>query len=243
MIPKVIHYCWFGGKPLPKSAKKCIASWKKFMPDYEVKEWNESNFDVHVIPYTHDAYVNGNYVFVSDYARFWILHHEGGVYFDTDVEVVHDITSLVEHGAFMGWEQADILNQHHVNPGLGLSAPKDYSLFKEVLDRFEDIPFFFEGKRNPYGMMPLMTDLMTEKGLEMNGKLQVIENLTIYPWDYLCPMNSLTGKITLTKNSYSIHRYTMLWMSKRMQWRMKVMRVIRRFLGNSYCELRRYFGK
>lgn len=95
MIPKIIHYCWFGGKEKPESAQKCIRSWKKFFPDYEIKEWNESNFDVNMIPYTKAAYEAKKYAFVSDFARFWVLYHYGGVYFDTDVEVIRNMDDLL----------------------------------------------------------------------------------------------------------------------------------------------------
>ena len=102
MIPKIIHYCWFGHNPLPESAKKCIESWKKYLPGYEIKEWNESNFNVNAIPYTEEAYRLKKYAFVSDYARFWILYHYGGLYFDTDVEVIKRMDDIIERGAFMG---------------------------------------------------------------------------------------------------------------------------------------------
>ena len=105
-IPKVIHYCWFGRNPLPKMAVKCIASWRKFLPDYEIKEWNEDNFDVNIIPYTKDAYADGKYAFVSDFARFWILYRYGGVYFDTDVEVIKPMDDIIGRGPFMGLEIA-----------------------------------------------------------------------------------------------------------------------------------------
>ena len=104
MIPKVIHYCWFGRNPLPPLAVKCIESWKKFLPGYEIKEWNEDNFDVNIIPYIQEAYEARKYAFVSDYARFYILYHHGGIYFDTDVEVIKSIDDIIERGAFMGCE-------------------------------------------------------------------------------------------------------------------------------------------
>ena len=134
MIPKVIHYCWFGGKPLPKSAKKCIASWKKFMPDYEVKEWNESNFDIDLIPYTREAYNDNKYAFVSDVARFWLLYHEGGMYFDTDVEVITPMDGFISQGAFLGWEKPSAVGLYNVNPGLGMAAPKGLPFYQEMLD-------------------------------------------------------------------------------------------------------------
>ena len=95
MIPKIIHYCWFGGKPLPASAKKCIDSWKRFFPQYIIKQWDESNFDVNSIPYTKEAYERGKYAFVSDYARFVVIAKEGGIYFDTDVEVIKDMSDII----------------------------------------------------------------------------------------------------------------------------------------------------
>ena len=124
MIPKVIHYCWFGRNPLPPFAVKCIESWKKFLPGYEIKEWNEDNFDVNIIPYTQEAYEARKYAFVSDYARFYILYHHGGIYFDTDVEVIKSIDDIIERGAFMGCENeakpgATALA---VAPGLGLGC-------------------------------------------------------------------------------------------------------------------------
>ena len=124
MIPKIIHYCWFGRGPLPELAQKCIASWKKYLPDYEIKEWNEDNFDVNIIPYTAEAYKAKKYAFVSDYARFWILYKFGGIYFDTDVEVIRPIDDIVERGNFMGFETDpsltnDDASKASVAPGLG----------------------------------------------------------------------------------------------------------------------------
>ena len=104
MIPKVVHYCWFGGNQLPDDAKKCIESWRKFFPEYEIKEWNECNFDVNCCDYVKEAYAAKKWAFVSDYARFWILYHEGGLYFDTDVEVIKDMSDIIAKGAFMGCE-------------------------------------------------------------------------------------------------------------------------------------------
>lgn len=107
MIPKIIHYCWFGRNPLPLLAVKCIESWKRYFPDYEIREWNEDNFNVNMIPYTREAYEAKKYAFVSDYARFYILYYYGGLYFDTDVEVIKPMNDIIERGAFMGCERAE----------------------------------------------------------------------------------------------------------------------------------------
>ena len=231
MIPKTIHYCWFGGKPKPKSVLRCIDSWKKYCSDFEIKEWNEENFDVNRIPYTHDAYQAGKYAFVSDVARFGVLYHEGGVYFDTDVEVIRSIDTLIERGPFMGWERADSFGNIYVAPGLGLAAPKGFPLYQEILDGFAKLSYYLEdGQFNPYTMIPMVTDILKGKGLKINGNLQIIDGLTIYPADFFCPMDSLTGKITKTENTYTIHHYSMSWLPKQIQWRVKFMRRIRKFV-------------
>lgn len=152
MIPKVIHYCWFGRNPLPSLAVKCIESWKKYFPDYEIKEWNENNFNVNIITYTQEAYERKKYAFVSDYARFWILYHYGGLYFDTDVEVIKPMNDIIVKGPFMGCEK-DVDKQEStvssaipslglgVNPGLGLGVGPGLELYGELLRLYDGLHF------------------------------------------------------------------------------------------------------
>ena len=140
MIPKIIHYCWFGGNPLSELAQKCISSWKKYFPEYEIKEWNESNFNLQCCDYVKEAYEAKKWAFVSDYARFWILYHEGGLYFDTDVEVIKPIDDIINNGAFMGCERTGNYGLG-VNPGLGIGADPGISLYKEILDDYEKSHF------------------------------------------------------------------------------------------------------
>lgn len=231
MIPKIIHYCWFGRNPLPSSAKRCIASWKKYLPDYEIKEWNEDNFDVNSIPYTRDAYAAKKYAFVSDYARFWVLYHYGGVYFDTDVEVIRPMDEFIAKGPFMGWEKPGSTGVYSIAPGLGLAANKEQPLYQEILHGFEPLNFYDEnGERNNYSMIPLVTDLLTQKGLKKDGSMQVIDDVILYPSEYLCPMEYFTGKVTITDNTYTIHWYSMTWLPKTAIWKFKLMRLVRRFL-------------
>jgi len=232
MIPKIIHYCWFGRNPLPASAQKCIDSWKKYFPDYEIKEWNEDNFDVNRIPYSRDAYAAKKFAFVSDYARFWILYYMGGVYFDIDVEVIHPMDDLIEKGPYMGWEKPDMSGRYTINPGLGLAMPQTMPLCKEILNGFEQMNFYKEdGTISSFTMIRMITDMLKEKGLAIDGTLQEIDGATIYPSDYFCPMNSLTGKTTITENTRSIHRYQMSWFDKKDQNRLKVTRFVRRVLA------------
>lgn len=231
MIPKVIHYCWFGRNPLPKSAKKCISSWKKFYPDYEIKEWNEDNFDVNIIPYTHDAYEAKKYAFVSDYARFWILYHYGGLYFDTDVEVIRPIDDLIERGAFMGWETTD--KNASINPGLGLCAPQGLSIYGEILDYYKTkMKFYLEdGTRSSYTMIPMVSELLEKYGLIRDGSEQEVQGITVYPIDYFNPYNYLIGELNLTSNTRSIHWYSMSWYTWKQKARLFLSMYVRRIIS------------
>ncbi len=213
-IPKIIHYCWFGRNPLPESAIKCINSWKKFFPDYKIKEWNEDNFDVNIIPYTHDAYEAKKYAFVSDYARFWILYHEGGVYFDTDVEVIKPFDDIIKKGAFMGLESNghDQYIKLSINPGLGLGACAKLDIYREILNHFHQMSFYNEDHTfNNYSMIPMVTELFLKEGLKAIGNVELIRGIYIYPQDYFNPFDDLTGKLNITIRTHSIHWYSKSW--------------------------------
>lgn len=214
MIPKIIHYCWFGRNPLPKSAQKCIASWRKYLPDYEIKEWNEDNFDVNVIPYTQQAYAAKKYAFVSDYARFWILYNEGGLYFDTDVEVVANMDAIIAKGAFMGIEQgASLEGRPMVNPGLGLGVELGHPFFRSMLDVYSHIEYIkADGSLDDATIVTYTTKELYANGMKPSDDIQEVNGIWIYPADYFCPMDSTTGITKLTTNSVSIHHYDCSWM-------------------------------
>ena len=213
MIPKIIHYCWFGGNPLPPLAEKCIASWKKFLPDYEIKEWNEQNFDVNIIPYTAEAYQAKKYAFVSDYARFWILYHYGGLYFDTDVEVIKPMGSIIAKGAFMGCEQ-DVKpgKELTVNPGLGLAVEPRHELYKAILKEYDSFHFLNEdGSNNDKTVVEYVTEILKRHGLKNMPGIQQIEGVKIYPSEYFCPRDTVTKRLHITNNTYTIHHYMASW--------------------------------
>ena len=215
-IPKIIHYCWFGGNPLPPFALKCIASWKTYFPDYEIKQWDESNFDVNIIPYTAQAYQNKKYAFVSDYARFYILYKWGGIYFDTDVEVIRPMDDIIAAGPFMGCEEefkaGATPNMLGVAPGLGLGVNPGLGLLKEILHLYAGLSFFKEnGELNTKTVVEYTTDLLSTKGLKNTAGIQTVAGVRIYPKDYFCPINYHTGKKTITSNTYSIHHYAASW--------------------------------
>lgn len=228
MIPKVIHYCWFGRNPLPPLAIKCIDSWKKYLPDYEIKEWNEDNFDVNIIPYTAQAYQAKKYAFVSDYARFWILYKYGGIYFDTDVEVIKPIDDIVCNGAFMGIEK-DYKYGITVNPGLGLGIEANHSLFKEFLDTYSTKSFTDEsGNMNMQTIVVYTTEILFKHGLSNVPDIQTIKGIKIYPSEYFCPRNIVTKRFHITENTRTIHHYAASWCDK--NWKKRIIRRIRFFI-------------
>lgn len=210
MIPKIIHYCWFGRNPLPELALKCIESWKKYLPDYEIKEWNEDNYEVHKIPYISQAYDAKKYAFVSDYARFDILYQYGGIYFDTDVEVIKDLTPIIEAGAFMGVERAGALAA-----GLGIASPAAMEIFKEVLDSYNNEHFVNnDGSLNLKTVVTRVSDIFKKYGFTHEEKIQEVKGYKIYPTEYFCPKSVQTGILKITDNSYTIHHYDGSWQAK-----------------------------
>lgn len=229
MIPKVIHYCWFGGKPLPCSAKKYIASWKRYFPDYEIKEWNESNFDVNSIPYTKEAYEAKKYAFVSDYARFKILYEEGGLYFDTDVEIIKTIDDLIARGAFMGCErEAKEATVPTVAPGLGLGVNPGLGLYKELLDMYSSLHFKnADGSLNLKTVVDYTTETLVKHGLTNDNAIQYVAGVYIYPKEYFCPIDYFTRKCEITDKTRSIHHYAESWVSNRV----KIYEFCNRLLG------------
>lgn len=227
MIPKVIHYCWFGRNPLPESALKCIESWKKYLPDYEIKEWNEDNFDVNIIPYTAEAYKLKKYAFVSDYARFWILYKYGGLYFDTDVEVIKPMDDIIARGPFMGCENnaqpgatpKNIgLNSGlglGVNPGLGLGVHPGLELYGEILDLYKTLHFLNpNGTYNKKTVVNYTTETLCNHGLINSNKIQECLGVYIYPKEYFCPKDFTTNKLKLTDKSVCIHHFEGSWLSE-----------------------------
>lgn len=216
-IPKVIHYCWFGGNPLPKLAEKCIASWRSYFPDYEIKEWNESNFDVNMIRYTSEAYKNGKYAFVSDFARFWILYQYGGLYFDTDVEVIRSMDDIVESGPFMGCEKdANETGRYpDVNPGVGLGMSRGHPIIKELLEAYKKLSFTEENITGNYKtVVDYTSELLAKHGLTDADGIQVVESIRIYPKEYFNPLEHI-NQLHITDNTRSIHYFAGTWVSRK----------------------------
>lgn len=214
LIPKIIHYCWFGGAPKPKSVQRCINSWKKYCPDFVIREWTEKDVDITQNEYTRQAYEAKAWGFVPDYLRLWIIYNYGGIYLDTDVQVVRDLSPLLEHKAFAGFE-ADSF----VALGLGFGAEQGNPFLYEHMQLYEELRFLNEdGRENRTPAPQYTTRLLRGYGLkDDNGETQVVAGVTIFPREFFCPKDFYTGRIMLTENTFSIHQHDASWFSPEAQ--------------------------
>ena len=228
MIPKTIHYCWFGKNEKPESAKKCIASWKIFCPDYQIQEWNEDNVDLNSCPqYIRDAYSAKKYAYVSDYIRLKALYTHGGFYMDTDVELLKSLDPFCADSAVIGFE-----NDRFVNSGQMLAAEAAHPVLQEMMERYSHISFFKpDGSMFLLGCPHVNTEVLCDHGLVKNGKEQTVGDVHVYPADWFNPLDSTTGLLRKTENTVSVHWYSMSWISPMKRLRVKIMRVVRRFLS------------
>lgn len=206
MIPKIIHYCWFGDKEIPEQLKKYMASWKKYCPDYELKLWNEENFDINSNQYVKEAYENKKYAFVTDYVRLFALYNYGGIYMDTDVEILKPLDELLVHKAFTGFE-----SEGFVPTGI-LASEKNVPVFKELLDDYQTRHFVNDdGTFDMTTNTKTITQILFSKGMKMNNTYQEFCDITIYPSDYFCPIDWKTKKKNITENTYVIHWFAGSW--------------------------------
>lgn len=233
-IPKVIHYCWFGGNELGEKELACIESWKRYLPDYEIKRWDESNFDINCCLYVKEAYEAKKWAFVSDYARFQILYDCGGVYFDTDVELIKPIDDILCSGPFMGLESdcllrnGDKINQlPRVNPGLGLAASAGMPFYASVIESYRHSRFISPGMGyDETTIVDRVTNLLYQYGLENKPGIQMVAGIHIYPAEYYCPMEFDSGELTITNNTRSIHWFGATWLSTSQKVELKMRRVL-----------------
>lgn len=221
-IPKVIHYCWFGNGKMPPLAEKCIASWKKHCPDYEIVCHNEDNFDISENRYAGEAYAAGKWAFVSDYVRLKVLYEEGGIYLDTDVEIIKPLDDLIKENGYMGFDDAGI-----VSTGLGFACEKHNELVGCLLADYADISFVRPD--GSYDLTPCPdrnSEALKRLGMDFNVKDQIFMGIHMLPEDYLCPLKYYTGKKTITENTYSIHHFCASWTSATAKRTLLVKRII-----------------
>ena len=224
MIPKIIHYCWFGGKPLHRKMKQYIQSWKTYCPDYKICRWDETNFDVNAWLYTRQAYQAQKFAFVSDVARLWVLVNQGGIYMDTDVEVVQSLDAILSYQAVVSFEDGK-----EVSAGL-MACEKGFPLFNELLQSYEHRSFL-RGD-NTYDLIPNVKDLTQacEKwGFIHNNTQQTKKGLTLLPRDYFSPKDYETGLVYRTPRTLAVHHMRGSWL--KVPLRVKIYWLLYSFLG------------
>ena len=228
MIPKKIHYCWFGRNPLPELAQKCIASWKQYCPDYEIIEWNEDNFDIHCNSYVEEAYEAKKWAFISDVARLYALVNYGGIYMDTDVEVLKPLDSLLNFEAVSGFE-----SNSQIQTGL-MASCKGQKMFVELLHEYDTIHF-----KQKDGSLDLTTNVVritnacSKYGFVANNKQQTVNGFTFLPSDYLCPKNNITSELHITPNTIVIHHFDGSWLSPEKKYQYSIQKKFARHLPKS----------
>lgn len=230
LIPKTIHYCWFGKKPIPDKNKKWMESWSKYCPDYEIVLWNEDNYDITKNAYMLEAYKNGKWGFVPDYARLDIIYNYGGIYLDTDVELINNLDDLLYQSGFAGFESND-----YVALGLGFGAKQGLPIIKEFRDMYDDVHFInVKGEMNLTASPVYQTRLLEGKGLLKNGEFQIIDDLTIYPEKMFSGKSSSTLRIRLNTYTKSIHHYDGSWLDgQSKEWNLRYEKEIQSFLHTS----------
>ena len=209
MIPKRIHYCWFGGNPLSELAQKCIESWKKYCPDYEIIEWNESNFDVTEHPFTKSAYEAKAWAFVSDYARLKVVYENGGFYLDTDVELLKSLDSLCENKCYFGIEQAG----NFVATGLGFGGEKNHEVILEMLAEYDDIIFSSE-KIKEMTCPVLNTEVLKKRGFVNEDKCQILDDIVVFSAKFFDPVVPRIKQKLLCDETFSVHHYAASWIQE-----------------------------
>lgn len=282
MIPKIIHFCWFGGNPLPSLALECIASWRKYLPDYKIWMWSESSpspsegkemiadrimrFDVNSIPYTAEAYKQKKYAFVSDYCRFVAMYEYGGIYFDTDVEVIKPMDDIIAHGNFMGFEVDPDGNNtpgryaprycFDVALGLGFGMAVKQPFMKIMLDYYQNLKFELPPADITWykTIVAYTTEQLCKHGLENKKGIQEItiggnhsssSKITVYPHEYFAPINVITGRLHITDNTHTIHRYMGSWNNGKRSWKFIIRAIIPSwiFYLNNRIKRRKYSTK
>lgn len=207
MIPKIINYCWFGKGEKSIFIENCISSWRKFCPDYEIIEWNETNFDFEQHPYSTMAYQNKMWAFVSDYARLKIIYENGGIYLDTDVELIKNLDHIIENPFFCGFELEKI-----INTGIGFGAEKNSFLTKKMLEEYKDVEFINrDGTLNKTPCTYYNSNALKREGVLLNNSFQKTSDFTIYPTEFFSPKSYETGVVKITENTVSIHHFDSSW--------------------------------
>lgn len=245
MIKKVINYCWFGGNPLSDTIIKNIDSWKKYCPEYKIIQWNENNFDVSKYLFTQEAYDKKKWAFVSDVARLDIIYHNGGIYLDTDVELISSLDSVLQNNCFLARE-----DKYSIGTGLGFGAEIQNKFILENLQEYKNKHFInSDGTLNQILCVDVTTNLLATHGFKPSNNVEVNNGITIYPRDYFCPIRIGSGKIVINENTLSIHHYDASWkIENNASWKQRfipVKKVLKYYIDTfcgygTYNSLKRY---
>jgi hypothetical protein len=234
-IPKLIHYCWFGGKGKPKVVKTCIATWKQVLSDYEIIEWNEKNFNLNCNTYVQEAYNAGKFAFVSDYVRVYALYNFGGIYLDTDVEVFKKFDDLLHHETFWGFEQGNYIATSTIG------AAKGNELIKKFLDSYNNKSFIKEdGSYNQLTNVAIISDILKEQGVRLNGNFQEIKGRSIfYPQTFFSPYDYINCRKLITKDTYAMHHFYKSWLSPKAKVKSNIKYGLSKIIGGNNIALLR----
>ncbi|HWJ78055.1 MAG TPA: capsular polysaccharide synthesis protein [Niallia sp.] len=239
-IPKIIHYCWFGGKEKPEIVKKCIASWENHLSGYKIKEWNESNFDISSNSYVKEAYESGKFAFVSDYTRVYALYNFGGIYLDTDVEVYKSFDDLLFHKSFWGFEQENYIATSTIG------AEKGNKFIEMFLDSYKEKNFIKEeGSYDDLTNVAIVSEILKNKGLKMNGQYQEIEDIGVfYPQTYFSPFDYINCRKFITENTYAMHHFYKSWLPPRARFKSNIKTIAAKVIGgDNIAKIRKIVSK
>lgn len=206
MIPKVIHYCWFGHGEMSPMMKKCLKSWKKYCPDYKIIEWNEDNFDINSSDWTKEAYEAKKYAFVADYVRLEVLYRYGGIYIDTDQELIKPLDPFIMHGAFLGF-----MEPKSVNTGL-MGSEREHPIINQFYRYYENRHFLVSGKPDLNPNTEWITEILLKNGFRQGNEYQVLDyDMHIYPQTYFCPTSCVSIEDCTGKDTVALHHWAMTW--------------------------------
>ena len=228
-IPKTIYYCWFGGGKKDKLFDKCLSGWKKFLPEYKIIEINESNFNIHKNKYVKEAYEKKKWAFVSDYARLWSIYKNGGIYLDTDVELIREL-DLTNVKTFFCLQDEKL-----IATGLGFGSEPNNILIKKMMDDYENIRFIKKRNEVDLTSCPVRNTKSVEYFFSENGVIEIKSkgDITIYPPEYFCPIDFETKQIKITENTIAIHWFSGTWLSADKKIKLLIKKIFIKLFGYS----------
>ena len=236
MIPKTIHYCWFGRGEKPKLVQKCIASWKKHLPEYTLVEWNEDNFDVSQNDFVRQAYAHRNFAFVSDYARAKALFENGGIYLDTDVEVLQSFDAFLHHTFFAGFEEKNFVGT------CVMGAEKGCALLRDYMAHYENTSYELpDGTLYSDTNVLLLTRMFEQMGFVRDNTMQEKDGIAVYPREWFSPYDYINAISYITQDSHAIHHFAQFWLPRRTRLRTALKRKALRLIGGK--RVKRWLGR